>query len=122
MTTRAHLEDDLQIAVADFLHVALPPDAFFHHSPNGGWRKKREAARFKAMGVKAGFPDIIIFWRNKSFAVELKVGRNSTTAPQIACHAALMGAGCDVAVCRSVEDVSQFLTDCGVPLRATVTA
>lgn len=30
-----------------------------HHSPNGGKRSAREAARFKAMGTRAGFPD---FW------------------------------------------------------------
>lgn len=29
-----------------------------HHSPNGGKRSAREAARFKAMGTRAGFPDL----------------------------------------------------------------
>lgn len=29
-----------------------------HHSPNGGKRTTREAARFKAMGTRAGFPDL----------------------------------------------------------------
>ena len=29
-----------------------------HHSPNGGKRSKKEAARFKAMGTRAGFPDL----------------------------------------------------------------
>lgn len=31
-----------------------------YHPPNGGFRSKPEAARFKAQGVKAGVPDICI--------------------------------------------------------------
>lgn len=33
---------------------------YIHHSPNGGFRNEREGAKFKAMGVKAGYPDLII--------------------------------------------------------------
>jgi len=32
----------------------------FYHIPNGGKRDKREAAKFKRTGVKAGIPDICI--------------------------------------------------------------
>lgn len=32
----------------------------FWHTPNGGLRNKFEAARFKAMGVVSGVPDIIL--------------------------------------------------------------
>ena len=32
----------------------------FFHVPNGGYREKREAYKLKAMGVKAGVPDICI--------------------------------------------------------------
>lgn len=31
-----------------------------YHVPNGGKRSKSEAARFRAMGVKAGVPDIFL--------------------------------------------------------------
>ena len=31
-----------------------------HHSPNGGYREIAEAAKFKRLGVSAGFPDIFI--------------------------------------------------------------
>lgn len=34
---------------------------YLHHSPNGGKRHITTATRFKAMGTKAGFPDLFLF-------------------------------------------------------------
>jgi hypothetical protein len=31
-----------------------------YHIPNGGWRSKSEAGRLKAMGVRAGIPDLFL--------------------------------------------------------------
>lgn len=56
-----HREDNLQrscIRLAAYLWPRLAP--YLHHSPNGGKRNYREAARFKAMGVRAGFPDLFL--------------------------------------------------------------
>ncbi len=36
-----------------------------HHSPNGGRRNAREGAKFKRMGVSAGFPDLTIPYARK---------------------------------------------------------
>lgn len=44
MTKRDYAEDQLHIAVADYLKVALPQNACWFHCPNGGGRNKREAA------------------------------------------------------------------------------
>jgi VRR-NUC domain len=35
-------------------------DVLFYHIPNGGKRDKREAAKFKRLGVQAGVPDLCI--------------------------------------------------------------
>lgn len=46
-----------------------------HHSPNGGKRDIEEAAKFKRMGVSAGFPDFEIPYMRKGFGglyIELK--------------------------------------------------
>lgn len=121
MTRRAHPEDDLQIAVKEFLDVALPVDAVFHHSPNGGWRKKREAARFKRMGVKPGWPDCTIIWQGRAYFIELKIGSNTPSLTQIACHTALRIAKGKVEIAKSVEDVERLLRHVwGVPLQASV--
>jgi hypothetical protein len=44
---------------ADTLAVAQEPRlAWLYHTPNGGKRSKATAGRLKAMGVKAGVPDL----------------------------------------------------------------
>ena len=63
----AHPEEDLQKACCQWYDLqwgerrinGVKIGRLLHHSPNGGKRSKKEAARFKAMGTRAGFPD---FW------------------------------------------------------------
>ena len=46
-----------------------------HHSPNGGYRDVREAAKFKRLGTSAGFPDLILPYMRKGYGglyIELK--------------------------------------------------
>ncbi len=47
----------------------------FHHSPNGGLRNKPTARRFKYLGVRRGFPDLVLYLPIGGFvglAIELK--------------------------------------------------
>lgn len=37
-----------------------PLTSYIHHPPNGGHRNLFEAIKFKLMGVRAGYPDLII--------------------------------------------------------------
>lgn len=62
----AHPEEDLQKACCQWYDLqwghrrinGVEIGRLLHHSPNGGKRSKKEAARFKAMGTRAGFPDL----------------------------------------------------------------
>lgn len=62
----AHQEEDLQKACCQWYDLqwghrrinGVEIGRLLHHSPNGGKRSKKEAARFKAMGTRAGFPDL----------------------------------------------------------------
>lgn len=57
-------ETDLQIAIVQWFNLAYPDHKrWLHHSPNGGKRSISEAVRFKKMGVKAGFPDLVLYVR-----------------------------------------------------------
>ena len=64
----AHPEEDLQKACCQWYDIqwgarrlnGVQIRQLLHHSPNGGKRSTREAARFKAMGTRAGFPDFCI--------------------------------------------------------------
>lgn len=56
-------EDEEQIALmqwAAVMSVRYPELRLMYHIPNGGSRKRVEAVRFKAMGVKKGVPDICL--------------------------------------------------------------
>lgn len=78
-------EDDFQKSCVKWLKLQHP-GLLVHHSPNGGKRNAREAAKFKAMGTRAGCPDLQIYRRNGSYAglaIEIKVGDNKPTDNQI---------------------------------------
>ena len=56
--SRSREEDGIQKAVADTLDAI---GVLWCHVPNGGKRDLLEAKKLKAMGVKPGVPDIMIF-------------------------------------------------------------
>jgi hypothetical protein len=115
-------EQILQRQVATFLDWALPSDAVWWHTPNGGGRSKIEGAIFKAMGVKAGVPDIIICWRNITYAIELKAKRGRHSPEQYLMQARLVRAGVIFAEARRFDDVITILTNWKIPLKAEVAA
>lgn len=54
-------EDDECIALIEAVAYQFPAIAdLFYHIPNGGKRGKREAKKFKRMGVKKGIPDYFL--------------------------------------------------------------
>lgn len=56
-------EDEEQMIVIQWANLSggkWPDLKWIYHTPNGGSRSKAEAARFKAMGVKAGVPDLFL--------------------------------------------------------------
>ena len=78
-----HLEDFLQKSIIKYWDLKYPKwKKRLVHAPNGGKRNAIEAAKFKQMGVRAGFPDLILLIPNKFYpfcGIELKVktGRQS---------------------------------------------
>lgn len=52
-------EDTLHIQAVHLLKVCCP-GLMAWHSPNGGSRDVREAAKLKAMGVRPGVPDLAV--------------------------------------------------------------
>lgn len=53
-------EQQLLFRWARFYVSKYPELALLYHIPNGGSRRKSEAGRFKAEGVKAGVPDLFL--------------------------------------------------------------
>lgn len=66
MPAKRHPEEDLQRACLRWYDLQWGARKYngvelktaLHHSPNGGKRNKREAAAFRAMGTRPGFPDL----------------------------------------------------------------
>lgn len=103
-----HLEDNLHISCVRYFAYAHPELALLlHHSPNGGKRNAIEAARFKAMGTRAGFPDLaLLVARGKYHGAffELKAPKGVLSAHQKAYIEALREQGYYVAIVRSIDD------------------
>lgn len=98
-------EDTEQMGVIDWANWNVgrfPELQLLFHVPNGGKRNAAEAARFKAMGVKAGVPDLCLPVPRNGFAglyIEMKYGKNRTTKEQEKWITALRQQGYKVAVC-----------------------
>ena len=127
---RDQTEMRLQIAVADYLRgqiwqgknaylVPTPfPDLLWTHPANEG-RSAQEGAKFKRMGVRAGTPDLLLWWEDKeghplSGAIELKAKGGSLSYSQKKFHEHCMRIGVRYAIARSVAEVRDTLIAWGL--------
>lgn len=80
-------EEEEQITLfswAEAMAAQVPELRLLFHIPNGGLRTKREAAAFKAQGVKAGVPDLFLPVARKGYHglfVELKRRKGGRLRP-----------------------------------------
>lgn len=55
----------------------------FHHSPNFGKRTPFEQFKYVYLGSDSGFPDLMLFKKGKTIAIELKIGKNRLMPSQV---------------------------------------
>ncbi len=121
MTARP--EEALQRAVVGFLATVLPDHAVWWATANQrGTRSRCEMGVLKAMGVRAGVPDLFVLHEGHLIGLELKAARGRLSPSQNTMLGALVCAGAVVAVCRSVDDVAAALANAGVPLKGRLSA
>ena len=111
------LEVDLHMEVAGFLDSCLGEGTFWHHSPNEGRHHVNWRAKLAKMGVRGGFPDIIVLHRGMAFLIELKSRTGRPSPKQSEVMAQLERAGCPVGMARTVSQVAELLEKWNVPLR-----
>jgi hypothetical protein len=87
---------------------------FAFHVPNGGYRRKVEAAIMKGLGVVAGVPDIIAIHRGQVFALELKSGGGRATATQLETIAAMEKAGAYACIAEGLDRALAVLEGWGL--------
>lgn len=95
-------EARIQAAIIEHLERRGRGVAF--HVPNGGARNKAEAARFKAQGVRAGVPDVLIFHAGKAYALELKSERGRVSPAQQSMLERLAAEGVTCSVAHGVDE------------------
>lgn len=91
-----------------------PETKYMFHIPNGGTRLKREAARFKAAGVKPGVPDLCLPIVRKPYNglwVELKMIGNRISKEQNDWLIRLNSEGYYARVCYGFEDTKKTIID-----------
>jgi len=118
---RGHGETRLHCAVARFLRAAIDRKACFWTTfPAGGGGATRGGI-LKAMGLKRGFPDILLLPRGRcACLIELKDEGGTLSPEQRDLHHELRELGCLVAVCRSLKGVADTLRVWGIPTRVSI--
>lgn len=125
MKRRANPEHRLQVAVANYLAVALkPPTIWTSLDAGAGKMSPITAAMRKARGVKPGWPDVLIIHPGRMphmatvVGIELKATAGRMSKAQATIAGAMSGAGCEYFLCRSIEGVAKALEMAGIPLHA----
>lgn len=119
-------EESLHRAVVQYLNLALRENStFWVHYPSGGRRTKAEAGILKAMGTKAGIPDLIFIRRRDDYwhyimAVELKSPSGRLSQNQKSMIDRLSWLSIPTIVCHTVESVESALRAHQFTLHATV--
>lgn len=112
-----HIEDSEQMTLfrwAVFQSGKYPELDLLFHIPNGGKRGKSEAARFKAMGVKAGVPDLFLPVPRGGFHglfIELKAPNGVKSGNQDKWLKSLSAQGYSVHLCYGWEKASAVILE-----------
>lgn len=115
-------EEQLQRQIADWLCVSVP-DGLWWTAVNPIPAKSKAAAGVsKAMGMKAGAPDLVLCYRGRLVGVELKGPKGSLSPSQRECHAEIQQAGGTITVVRSLKEFVGFLDVLGVQHRGGLMA
>lgn len=92
----------------------MPALAWLHHSPNGGKRDAFTGAQMKALGVKPGFPDLILpAWSHDrahpGLVLEMKSATGSASDSQKEWQAHFLAQGWQHRLARSAEEARSTL-------------
>jgi hypothetical protein len=115
--------------------LVMPPAVWFTYPAGAAQLSPPQMAAYSRVGLRRGFPDIMLVHAARIFGVELKtrrgvlsktkVVRTASGAPrmligQVERFAELEAAGMRIAVCRSVDEVIAQITQWGIPVRGRV--
>ena len=94
-------EQEAVVEYCDLLHIPIV------HIPNEGKRSLSYAARMKRMGLRSGFPDLLVPLARGGYHglfIEMKYGKNKTTKEQKEWLERLSADGYACAVCYNAAE------------------
>lgn len=94
-------EQEAVVEYCDLLHIPIV------HIPNEGKRSLSYAARMKRMGLRSGFPDLLVPLARGGYHglfIEMKYGKNKTTKEQKEWLERLTAEGYACAVCYNAAE------------------
>lgn len=97
-------EDREQITVIQYCDILGIP---IMHTANEGKRSASYGAKLKRMGLRSGFPDLLITRARggyHGFAIEMKYGKNKPTEAQLKWLLTLKQEGYATAICYSAKE------------------
>ncbi len=110
-----HIEENIQMACVKWFEYQYPQySRLLHHSPNGGFRNSREAGRFKAMGTRAGFADLVLLLPRHGFHalfIEMKTAKGTQSESQKTFQKSVTEAGYDYRICRGFEEFTAIIAE-----------
>lgn len=108
----------LHRAVAELLDWMLLPPAVWTTFP-AGWGKMTPAMKgmLRGCGLKAGMPDVLVFYDGRCIGIELKLPGRKQSCAQTDMTEKLRAAGVGVYVAHSPDEVLKILGEIGIPCR-----
>ena len=107
-------EHALQVAVVEYMALAVKPELYWSAIPNGGKRNLSVAVKLKREGVRRGTPDLYVMLPEGKIAwLELKVKGGSLSLEQRMFRDVCQRLGHHWAVAKSLDDVIAFLNKIG---------
>jgi hypothetical protein len=108
------------MAVASFLRATLRPPVIWSAFPAGGGGRLR-GAFLKAMGLQAGWPDLIVMapaghYETRVLGIELKAGKGKLSEAQLGIVERFLGINARIITARSIEEVELALRMSKIPL------
>lgn len=109
-SSRRRPEQALQKLVVEHLELAYPGLLFFHVPNSSGNRGAHLGGILKAMGVKAGVPDLVLILPNGLAGfIELKAAKGKLSPAQDAFRTRAKALGCLWEEARSLPEVAGIL-------------
>lgn len=115
----------VQIPLVAHIQRRAVPGLVYFHPANGAWygEGSRQGALFKAMGVRAGVSDLILYRNGQLYALELKKLKGGrATAEQEQFLADVVEAGGMVAIAHGLDEALAKLEEWGLIRGATAFA